>query len=367
MAVLKLLFIVLSFLEELVLCLPRPLRAYYLSLKFLIRLAFDVYSGSSETRTTLPSSPPVPAKVFRPDGSNGRLLPTYVVIHGLTVSGFNDNRILQLAKALCVTGAIVVVPQFDGLSACEISRERVVEIESVAEAIAADAHLCPSGGVSTVSACITAGFMLVATTRTGVIKSTLCIGTHASARHILSHSLATNGQGDVAYAVEAILLSSYARGDPELQTLFHTSLADDHLRLKGTEQEGLPDMMRCFPRAARTYDDVMGKFEDTRKVLQKVYEDDQSLWEAVSPLLCVRDIGCRSVTLMHAANDCIIPPLESRLLFEALRKENPKVKSSMKITSLLDHGDKQQFDISVVPELVVLSKSLSHFFRYSTE
>ncbi len=289
------------------------------------------------------------------------------MLHGLSASGYDDLRVIQLAKALCGTGATVVAPQLEGVRSCEISMGSIADIVAVAEAVARDVNLCPSGRVSAISACITAGFALIATTRTHVIAHVLCFGTYASARHALAHCLATRGANGGIYAAEAFLLSSWAGDDTELKAIFHASLADDHHLVKGTSEATFPRVIKQYPRAGRVYEQVMGDFAETKKALEMSYNRDRKKWEDLSPLMCIREIGCRSVTLVHSASDGIVPPQESRLLYQAIRKANPRIKAAVRITELFDHGDKAAFEVSVIPELLMLAKTISNFFRYSRE
>lgn len=338
--------------------------AFYRSLKFVYRLGLDVYSGLEDMEHVQLNSQGtiIPAKVFRPVRAYKKL-PTVVVIHGLNASGYNDSRVDQLCMAIAGTGATAVSPHIVGLTTCEISEDRVHEVRMAVDAVAADKTINVRGErVAVVSACITAGFSLLASRYTESINGVLCIGAHASARHVLAHSCERNGLGGAMYAVESALLSTVARNDSELRELFHTSLKDDHLYLKDTPQEGLPKAIIKYPRAGKIYREMMGDWNSIEKALNVVYDEDVALWEAVSPIRHLKEMQCTSITMIHSASDGIVPPNESRILYHAIKKLRPDMAADVRITSLLDHGDKQTLGISAVPEALNLVKMFATFF-----
>eukprot|EP00171_Calliarthron_tuberculosum_P016031 IDg16031t1 len=303
------------------------------------------------------------AKVFRPT-TRGRKMPTIIVVHGLALSGYNDVRVLQLCRAMAGTGATVVAPHIEGLASCVISFQRIKEVTAAVDAVAAEETLCVRGQrVAVVSACITAGFALLSSTRTNAIGAVLCIGAHASSRHVLAHCIDRHGLGGSMYAVEAALLSSWACDDPELQAIFYTSLKDDHLLVKDTPNELLPEAIKNSPRAGKIYTDLMNKFENVKKALNESYISHREMYESVSPIRHVKELKCKSITLIHSSSDGVIPPIESRLLYESIKKIRPDLTASVKITDLLDHGDKQQLGLYAIPEGLGLVKSLANFSK----
>lgn len=351
-------------LERIILSIcPARIIALYRATKFVYRLGFDVYSGINESETVLDTDVgKMPAKVFRPRGSV-KTKPTIVVIHGLASSGYNDSRLLQLSRGIAGTGAVVVTPHIAGLTSCEISVQRVQEVTAAIESIAKDESLNESGNrVSVTSACITAGFVLIASTRTQFINAVLSIGTHASARHVLANCRDTRGLAGSMYAIESALLTTWARGDDELRALFHRSLEDDHLLIKDTPNAMLPKAIKQYPRAGKIYSELMEDWNKIDRALVEVYEGDKDMWEQVSPIRFTKQMQCKSITLVHADSDGIVPPIESRLLYSAVKKQRPDITAEVKITSLLDHGDKQAFGISAIPEALVLVQLFSTFF-----
>lgn len=344
--------------------LTSRLAAHYYSAKLVYRLGLDVYDGVEESKAKLSTSVgEMDAKVFHPATRRSKM-PTIVVIHGLSLSGYNDVRVLQLCRAMAGTGATVVAPHIEGLTSCVISYQRIKEITAAIDAVAAEGSLCVRGQrVAVASACITAGFTLLSSVNTNAISAVLCIGTHASARHVLAHCIDRRGMGDSMYATEAGLLSSWARDDPELQALFYTSLKDDHLLVKDTPKEALPEAIKNSPRAGKIYTDLMSKFDNVKKALNESYKNDRDMYESVSPLRYVKEFKCKTITMIHSSSDGIIPPIESRLLYESIKKIRPDLYATVKITDLLDHGDKQQLGVSAIPEALTLVKALASFFQ----
>lgn len=341
---------------------------FFRAAKFVYRLGLDVYTGVDESHTVLKTAAgEMPAKVFRPKCTSiKKPLPTVVIIHGLATSGYNDERVLQLCRSIAGTGTICVAPHIHGLTTCVVSRERVHEVSSVIEAIAADSTLtAPGHRVSAVSACITAGFVLVASAQTDTINAVLCIGTHASARHVLAHCNERRGLGGSMYAIESALLTAAHKSDPELAALYHRSLQDDHLLIKDTPKAKLPIAIKESPRAGEIYTHLRADWSRVSKGIRKAYDDDVSMWEAVSPIRFVKQFKCKSVTLIHSASDGIVPPIESRLMYDSIKKQRADIVTNVKITALLDHGDKQTLGISAIPEAISLIKSLSCFFIVS--
>ncbi len=342
---------------------PARVIALYRAAKFCYRIGFDVYSGINESEAVLETRlGKVPIKVFRPPNTD-KSKSTVIVFHGLTASGYNDNRVLQLGRAIAGTGAVVVTPHMTGLTTCEVSIERLKEITAVVDSVAFDEALNVRGRrVSVTSACVTAGFLLLASNRTEMINAVFCIGAHASARHVFANCRERRGSADSMYVIESALLTTWARGDDELRALFHRSLEDDHLLIKDTPHAKLPEAIKQSPRAGKIYTELMGDWNNIEQALNETTEVDKELWEAVSPIRFIKQLQCKSVTLLHSASDGLIPPIESRLLYEAVKKQRPDIPADVKITSLLDHGDKQSLGVSAIPEALVLVQFLTSFF-----
>lgn len=360
----KVLDVFLRLIEQLVIwMLASPLAAYYRGAKFIYRLGLDVYDGVEESKVTLNTSVgEMRAKVFRPT-DRSRSMPTITIIHGLALSGYEDHRVLQLCRAFAGTGATVVAPHIEGLTTCVISVERIDEVTAVIDAVASNKTLCePGKRIAVMSACITAGFALLSSVRTKAIGAVMCIGTHASARHVLAHCVEFRGLGGSMYATEAALMTAWAKGDPELQALFQTSLNDDHLLIKGTAKATLPEAIKKLPRAGKVYTELMSNFDNVGRALVEAYDVKRDMWEQISPIRYVKEFQCKSVTMIHSSTDGIIPSNESRLLYEAIKKLRPDVKANVKLTDLLDHGDKHQLGVSALPEAIAMVKTMASFY-----
>ena len=121
-------------------------------------------------------SGPLAADLYRPARHRGALL----LVHGLSRAGRRQPDMARLASLLGQHGVLVVVPQFEGLAAFNLSGREVADIRS---ALRYTAGLSPSSGVAGFS--FGAGPMLLAAADVPGLRVVASFGGYADLTHVI--------------------------------------------------------------------------------------------------------------------------------------------------------------------------------------
>lgn len=228
--------------------------------------------------------------------------------------------------------------------------------------MAADPFLCPSARLSLASACISAGFSLVAATHhPHAIHAIFTIGTHASVSTVLDHAVARKGRDDSIYAVNSVI-GSFMSPRTVVADMLVAYVIDDHLRNVDLPAPFLQALLDKHPEEAKEYHRIREDSEYMTGVLRKVYRDNELVMEGMSPMRFLDALKCETVALVHARQDDIVPYTESVMLADALRKRDD-VFSALCVTDLLNHGDQRDPSLADVPGILQLVSTFAAFFR----
>lgn len=285
--------------------------------------------GVSTTLFSIPTRQgALPARVYRPVTSLGR---TVVLTPGVHADGFNEPRLVGLARHLAAHGLAAVTPDLPDLKRYQVTPATTDLIEDAARWVTGQPDLAPDGRVGLIGISFGGGLSVVAAGRTALrrqVAFVLSFGGHGDFPRVLRY-LCTGRLPDRSilpphdYGVVLILLGAADRIVPADQvvrlrqgilTFLHASHLDMYDKARAREEfaraRALADEM---PEPART----LMRYVNTRDVkalgpILSPHVEGYGGDPALSPERSAPPAA--PVYLLHGADDNVIPAMESTLL-----------------------------------------------------
>ncbi len=303
-----------------------------------------------------------PALVYRP--AEGRTRGTILVVAGMSVHGHRDARLTAIGRAFSSVGFVTVLPCFRDIEEFRITVMTIDTIASAIRAVAGDPLLSPHGRVSLFSPSFSAAMCIIAAARpdTSKLTTAVCsVGTFGNVdtvirfllerqdadeygrmivlRNFLHLSLGSNAGVEKALEI-CYLDNGFHRPEPELPAYL----------------EGLPAADReVFTRLRNEPSFRLGHWE-------RILNAGGEMRTLVDELSVVKRLASlrTPVALIHGADDSVIPPSESVMIFQELRRLG--VPCRLVLTPLITHGD-TAIGITALPELFRLARVFAFFLR----
>eukprot|EP00871_Galdieria_phlegrea_P005629 jgi/Galph1/6067/GphlegSOOS_G4738.1 len=293
-------------------------------------------------------------------------LNTVIVVHGLCPSGIDDPRILGISRALALQEVICIVPTIELLKSCLLRVDSVDMIQNIILKIVSNPHLCPTGKVSIFAASISASICLIACSRPNIsriISCLCCIGPYADANILLKYIIENEelpddyGRSVFFYNYIGLALGTC----PELQQALWYRILDGHHSPSGTREELLTRYLKDKKQITEVFMLLWNDSKFRLDCCQVILKQTQGELYTLSPLSIIDRISCPRVILIHGLNDPVIPSIHSIILFEELKK-NSKVQTTLCLTPLINHGDKQKINFRSIGHLWSLIRTFALFF-----
>ncbi|KAK4524706.1 hypothetical protein GAYE_SCF05G2609 [Galdieria yellowstonensis] len=291
---------------------------------------------------------------------------TVILMHGLSPSGIDDPRLLEISKVFALHGAICLLPTIETLKSCSLSIKSIEILENVVYDIANDAKLCPCGKVSIFAASISASICLVASSRpriNNLVSSICCIGAYADTRSMLQYVIESDelpdDYGRSVFFYNFVELSFGPQ--PELKEALWYRILDGHRSATGTKLELLNKFLRGKEIVAQQFNSLWNDRELRSQCTEQILGAIQEQLNVLSPLQVLDKLQCSYVVLIHGCKDPVIPSYHSVLLYQEMKK-NPHVKSCLCLTPFLSHGDKQKLTLGAIRPLLSLLKTFAVFY-----
>lgn len=290
---------------------------------------------------------------------------TIVIVHGVASTAHEDPRIVTLAQAFAAAqpNSIVLIPYVPQLAEFRLKDGTVAEILEILQAIADDKMLTPTGKISIASPCISGGFSIVAASYMTVVESMFLVGPHADVENALKHALDRKGNDDSRYGINSVLAGFYHPPNEVLTRMLSAYCDDDHRRNVDIPSDTLQPLLEKYPDEAEEFHRLHNDGSYLTDKILEAYNVHREVFEGMSPVLRLDYLNTPSFTLVHSKTDDIVPPNESVVLRDALKKKKKGVSVSCLITSLLNHGDQTPLSVKDVPEILKLINTFSNFFR----
>lgn len=306
-----------------------------------------------------------PAKLYQKHSVNEQLI---VLINGFGIEGSNDQRIANLAFALSQAGYRVLCPSFDSLNSLSIHPKTVTEMQEAFRSIANNKSWCPDGKFSLFVPSYTAGMALIAINMKDVqekIKSIVCVGSYANIESSINFVL---GQNDIDDYGRNILFKNFYADvfgtDNQLDKIVQVALEDNGYKRK-EEECMLPKVLEEASPADRLIWDIYQRDIPWRKeFIERALKNNpkyHNWFKDLNVIDHLEHIQC-AVSLVHGANDLVIPSTESAIIYNKIFENNKQV--HFLATPLLDHGD-IQLSSSILSDGIKLFKSFYFFFKHA--
>ena len=279
------------------------------------------------------------ALVYEPSDKADR---TIIAFPGLSVRGYRDKRMDDVARALSYLGFRVIVPCVSDIEQLIIHPSTINKFAALIETIATHSTLNPSQGqLGIFSASYSGGVAMLAASCSQIssfVKTMCLIGSFADFRNVIGFVL-DHGEIDqyARFILLRNLLSQSSYRNPEVIQLFDIAVADNGFKRK---QPSLPYSLRCASKNAsnlfcRLLEDASFRHRLTQNALNEI--DRREHWLTRFDLDKQLTHIDFSISLIHGYHDQVIPSHESVSLHDRLVRLGKR--SHLILTTLLDHGD----------------------------
>ncbi len=335
-------------------------------LKFLLAAELQKYGRLQENEIFLGSgSARRSADVYEIQGSSPT--GTILFIHGMSVLGNRDPRLINVCRAIATCGFRVIAPYYKEIQQLKILKKSITDIAGSIEVAAADPRLCGrgSGGkVGIFSPSFSAGMCLAAAAMPGIADrvSAICtVGTMGSVDTTADFLLGQHDIDDFGTMIVMYNFLRYSTGrKPALEKALLTAALDNGHRRIVPE---LPGVMKKMRPADRKLFEILRRNPVERLRHWKIVKNLKGISRHTLDQFVTIDrvAGIKAaVSLIHGIDDNVIPPEESKLVFQRLKEHGCPVK--LTLTPLISHGD-SQISIKMIPDILRLASGLDYFFR----
>lgn len=265
---------------------------------------------------------------YRP---RGRCLGAVIALHGVTVQGRHDARLVHFARSLARSGVACAVPSLGGLSTC---RFRAEDLDEIGELIALAAERAGER-VGLIGFSYGGSYAVVTAARAAVaerVRFVLAFGPYHSLPALFD------------WYLESDPVEPAAEAEWDNRIYLHLVLAHQL-----AAELGLPESLRAEVGALlgrfchdATAEEKLRFFEQRLRPLGLVAEAhrraDRTLLDALSPAGKLAPLRCPA-SVVHDLHDTMVPPREGeRLHAELCRLERPE-RFRLLVTPLLSHVD----------------------------
>jgi acetyl esterase/lipase len=268
---------------------------------------------------------------------------TFVAVHGMTIRGARDHRLVHFARCLARSGIACAVPTLDGLAG---GLHDPADIDRLADAIEAAAGSA-QGRVGLVGFSTGASYALVAAARPDVaprVSFVLSFGAY--------HDLESCYRSFEATRIDE------AKDDQVWDDLYYLHLllafqGGDALGLSGGERAEIEDHLgrAC---SGSTIAEKRAFFDRRLRALDLTARArsllDPEVGRRLSPAGKLGGLRC-PVSLIHDEADTLVPSEQSVRIDEELRVSAPDLRRRLLVTGLLSHVDLRRLRLGELSRL----------------
>ena len=280
-----------------------------------------------------------------------------IFIHGMTLLGFRDPRIIALCQAASKAGYIAIAPELPLISKCDMSDASVDNIDSVIHCVYDDKSLSGGKPIALFTASFSGllGLCAIARKETASLVSNFCaVGTSfdpdETCLKALNNPLTEDG-------VQWVLLKNFLSNEyTNNQEIIHGM----ELAIQDTFNEKPYNQFNAYLETISLQSKAMlidlkekvtGKHDMRDLCREQIHQFSLNLKHSVD----LNRLTCR-VFLLHSTDDNIILPEESTKLYHQLKELNKSCR--LLITPLLEHAD-----VNVSPKMFVEIIKLMRVFH----
>jgi pimeloyl-ACP methyl ester carboxylesterase len=357
--------------------------AFGTALHFMLSLNFERFPHSTVSEVVLP--PPkkgggapganaglgvgpdgdLQADVYRRPGGPSR--GTVIVIHGMTVTGNRDPRVINLGRALAEAGFTAVAPLIPGIQDQQIRPLVYDDVALTIQRVSENPDLCPSGAVALLGPSFSGSACLIAAARPENIDrvSSICtVGPYATSFGAFDFFFHAEKPDEYGKTIVLWNFIEYAIGKNKavLHALKLATLDNGHRR--APEECELPAHLESMkPKDRELFERLRHDHEFRLELWENKIVSHPALVEMQKSIECSPNLrpGMAPITLVHGREDDVIPPSESEALYERCKELN--IPARLCITDLISHGD-HGLTLAMIPQSIELAQAFGHFFKY---
>lgn len=339
----------------------KPLGYWQTAVQFMLNLIKEEPLDSIERNETALATDmgEIVMDVYPPHkGDKGSVL----FVHGMTLAGKDDERIVRFAGALQSVGYRTFMPELAGIKQTLIDSADIQTVADVIQQIAGDDTLCPQGKLAVIAPSFSAALAFRAVVEPEVARwvgAFLSIGGIAHMENVVSFILS---QSHADHYATLVILKNYGKdvtGDnPRLQKAFEIAVADDWHKKGGKDIDAY--LATLSQQEQEEFNKLVYDPIYRKEKIDIIVANEQEIIEGVNYVPLLENIDF-PVYLLHGKQDNVVPPEESKLVHRQLRYL--KKKSTLVLSPFISHGD-TSFKINQVPDMWRIISGFATFFRW---
>ncbi len=342
------------------------MRSYIAGISFIVRsqVARPSKIRVRESRLSVEGAH-VDALVYLPRARRSR--GTILAVHGMAAMANRDPRMAGVCRAFAACGYTVIAPIYGDIASFTITFRTVKSIAGTITALSGDKSLCPAGRVSLFAPSFSGGMALLAASMpetAGVVDSICVVGSYGNVASAVRYLL---GRQDIDDYGRLIILHNFIGHAPgvskKIPGALRSAILDNGLK---RDIPLLPQRLSRLNEGERAV--INRLFSDPGfRMIQwsRIVEESGKVKRLLKALSVVGNMKGLSapVTLIHGAEDRVIPPAESLKIRDCLTVHG--VRNRLLITPLIGHGD-VKFGPGALREAFRLARTFAFFFKHAS-
>lgn len=282
------------------------------------------------------------ARLFYPANRDPKDLPGIYMPHGMNVLGIDDERMMNLAKNIALSGYSVLTPEIEEVRSLKIEEKIVEIIISQFRSFYQREDLHKKDNVSFLSVSFSGTLGMISFSQNEVrsmVRSSMVIGSCA------------NFIDTFEYAIENFLIDNYAgiilfyNYLHFLDRKLHSQIAEtlfeyavDNGLIRTGEMAMGPKLHKNLKLPAREFMSRLMEDDEFRLEISSAIRETlpTNLARNLSPYYHIANFKS-PLSLLHGSTDPVISPMESRKIHQSLANRNHSV--HLEISDLITHGD----------------------------
>jgi acetyl esterase/lipase len=327
------------------------------SLAFISRMSFGPPPKAVDVQRTELGADRIPADIYRAAG--GRSRGTILSVHGMTLLGYRDPRIVKLCTVLSLSGHTIVNPHYAEIADLRVDLTSVDRVVDTIRAVTADPDLCPpSGRMGVLAHSFSAGLALSGMTRPEAEERVSVICTIGGAYNFDTALEAVLGRQDENHYPRRVLLWNFLHHSigrrPGVERALRTALEDNGYK---RQVPHLPQVLATLDPEDREL--FLGLQNDPRVRLYHL-ERFRPMMEPMARAMDLLEEVRLPVILVHGLHDTVVPASQARELYDRLRRRGVPVR--LDISPILDHN-RRYLGLRMLAPAKRIVQTFAQFFR----
>ncbi len=288
---------------------------------------------------------------------------TILLIHGMSILGIEDPRLIELSQNLCCSGFLVVTPEFEELKQLKIEYSTIDNIIDVLKSLKFKSNIIGADNLGLFLISFTGGLGLISASNKEVakfIKVILVIGGYSDFSSTVSYVLEDKNSDEYGRLIFLYNFIDLVIDKSEnLKSILYEAAVDNAIKRYGKDSVANKLIQNLDKRDREIYQNIWNQSDYSVKLGREIFESLSHLAQKMSPIEYVERMDV-PISLLHGRDDRVIPETETIKLSEKMKKM--KKEYVMEITGLLSHGDRVSL-YKQVADLPGISNAFGYFFK----